>query len=221
MNVYFMRHGETDWNTVRRLQGRTDIPLNENGIKLAEQTSAAVHKTGITFDRIFTSPLCRAVKTAELMNLYSNAPIIKDDRIIEFCFGEGEGHTFEEIKTTDNFPHLKNWFLNPGAYTAQQGSESFDDFFGRIDSFLSSIREIEFKMNQESPEKASAYNILIVCHGGVVKGLAKQMLDWSVEDYDKVKIPNCGLNLVTLHNGIFNLEYTAKTFVPSNLPSYS
>ncbi|MCR5218453.1 histidine phosphatase family protein [Treponema sp.] len=209
MNVYFMRHGETDWNTIKRLQGRTDIPLNQNGIDLAAKTSKAVHESGIVFDKILTSPLIRAKKTAELMNVYSKAPLSEDSRIIEFCFGDGEGHTFEEIKTNDRFINLRNWFFAPENYHAEMGAESYEDFFGRLDDFLTTVRQLE----KELPaEKAENYNLLIVCHGGVVRGLLKQMLEWSVNDFAKTKIPNCGLNLCKLTNGIFSLEYTAKIF---------
>ena len=68
MKVYFMRHGETDWNIVKRLQGTTDIPLNENGISLAKISAENMKNAGIQFDEIFSSPLNRAVHTAEIIN---------------------------------------------------------------------------------------------------------------------------------------------------------
>ena len=213
MNVYFMRHGETDWNSIKRVQGHTDIPLNQNGISLAEKTSRAVHEAGIKFDLIYTSPLVRAKKTAEIMNLYSKTKIIEDKRIIEFCFGEGEGHTYEEIKTNDYFKNLRNWFLAPENYVAEKGAESYEEFFGRIDSFLETIRTIEKEgFADESGNESSVENVLIVCHGGVVRGLLKQMLGWSTADFAKTRIPNCGLNLCKLTDGEFAMEYTAKVF---------
>lgn len=209
MNVYFMRHGETDWNTIKRLQGRTDIPLNQNGIDLATKTSKAVHESGIVFNKIYTSPLIRAKKTAELMNVYSKAPLVEDSRIIEFCFGDGEGHTFEEIKTNERFISLRNWFFAPENYKAELGAESYEEFFGRIDDFLTTVRKLEAAL---SPQESENYNLLIVCHGGVVRGLLKQMLGWSVNDFAKTKIPNCGLNLCKLTEGSFSLVYSAKIF---------
>ena len=65
MVIYVIRHGETDWNTKHWLQGTTDIPLNRNGIEVAEITSEALK--GIPFDVIFSSPLKRAYQTAEIM----------------------------------------------------------------------------------------------------------------------------------------------------------
>ena len=67
MNLYIMRHGETDWNKLGKLQGSVDIPLNEFGIDLAEKTRDGFRKEGITFDKVFSSPYVRARKTAEIM----------------------------------------------------------------------------------------------------------------------------------------------------------
>ena len=55
MKLYFIRHGETDWNIIKRLQGATDIPLNENGEAIAKETSQKLQD--ISFDIVFTSPL--------------------------------------------------------------------------------------------------------------------------------------------------------------------
>ena len=58
MKVYIVRHGETDWNTEKRLQGRQDIPLNENGREVARKTAQGIRQ--ISFDAAFSSPLSRA-----------------------------------------------------------------------------------------------------------------------------------------------------------------
>lgn len=90
MKVYFMRHGETDWNIVKRLQGTTDIPLNENGISLAKISAENMKNAGIQFDEIFSSPLNRAVHTAEIINEKYSCTIKTDERIKEFNFGQAE-----------------------------------------------------------------------------------------------------------------------------------
>ncbi|MCC8104597.1 MAG: histidine phosphatase family protein [Clostridiales bacterium] len=66
MRLYIIRHGQTEWNSSYRLQGRTDVPLNENGRDLARKTGEGLTREGIYFDRIYTSPLSRARETAEL-----------------------------------------------------------------------------------------------------------------------------------------------------------
>ena len=62
MKLYIIRHGETEWNVKRRFQGRSDIPLNEEGRRLARITSEALRS--VPFTRIYTSPLKRAYETA-------------------------------------------------------------------------------------------------------------------------------------------------------------
>ena len=203
MNIYFMRHGETDWNRERRIQGSTDIPLNQNGINLAQKVSRRIHENGIYFDLIFTSQLIRARKTAEIMNQFSHSEIIVDTRIKEFLFGQAEGATYDDLRNDPKFGSLKNWFLDPQNYHAELGAESYEQFFGRIHSFLE---------EQIKPRESSCSDVLIVCHGGVVRGLLKVMLGWSVQRFAETKIPNCGLNLVELKNGDYNLIYTAREF---------
>ena len=78
MKLYIIRHGETEWNTVKRMQGQTDIPLNENGINLAKKVGKYMRK--IHFDYIIRSPLDRAKTTARLVTEYRDIPLITDKR---------------------------------------------------------------------------------------------------------------------------------------------
>ena len=86
MKLYLIRHGETDWNRVRRLQGQADIPLNEFGRSLAQKTAAGLKD--VPFDLCISSRLKRAYETAEIILDGREVPIITDDRIIEMAFGE-------------------------------------------------------------------------------------------------------------------------------------
>lgn len=78
-----MRHGKTDWNAKHKLQGRTDIPLNEEGIQMAEQ--AKEKYKDVNFDICYCSPLVRAKQTAEIVLEGRNIPIVYDDRLMEMC----------------------------------------------------------------------------------------------------------------------------------------
>ena len=88
MKIYIARHGQTDWNSQHKAQGRTDIPLNETGIKQAEALRDNIKN--IKFTAVYASPLKRAAKTAEVAtdNKYN---IIFDDRLVERSFGDYEG----------------------------------------------------------------------------------------------------------------------------------
>ena len=76
--IYVVRHGQTDWNLEGRFQGRIDIPLNEKGKSQAKKTKEKLE--GIKFDKVFSSPLKRALETAKII---TDEPIDIDDRIIE------------------------------------------------------------------------------------------------------------------------------------------
>ena len=87
--LYIMRHGKTEWNELHKLQGQTDIPLNENGRKMAREAGKRYRE--IRFDICYCSPLIRAKETAELVLEGRAVPIVTDDRLMEMCFGEYEG----------------------------------------------------------------------------------------------------------------------------------
>jgi broad specificity phosphatase PhoE len=89
-----LRHGVTDWNREGRFQGRTDIPLNDEGI--AQAHSAARRLQSVPFDHLICSPLIRAVKTAEIIAAASHKPITIDADLIECDFGGFEGKSIRE-----------------------------------------------------------------------------------------------------------------------------
>ena len=86
MVLYVVRHGETDWNKVKRVQGHTDIPLNEYGRHLARETAKGLKETRI--DLAITSPLIRAKETAQIILGTRQIPLLEDPRIKEIGFGE-------------------------------------------------------------------------------------------------------------------------------------
>ena len=85
--IYFIRHGQTDMNNRKVLQGRSDHPLNDAGIAQAQK--AAYELRHISFTKVYTSPLKRAIQTAEI--LAPNAHAVIDDRLIEMDYGPYEG----------------------------------------------------------------------------------------------------------------------------------
>jgi broad specificity phosphatase PhoE len=84
-----LRHGATDWNREGRFQGRTDNPLNADGLRQAHEAADMLRDTGIS--RIVASPLVRAARTAEIIADTIAVPLAIDDGIIEFDFGSFEG----------------------------------------------------------------------------------------------------------------------------------
>ena len=144
--IYITRHGQTDWNVQKKVMGRFDEPLNQNGLKQAEETRKKL--IDIDIDLIICSPLMRAKQTAEVINTNRNIPIIYDDRIIERDFGE-----FEGMETKDfDFQGYWNYYEN----MQFQSAENIQVFFQRVYNFLNDIIK-----------KYHGKNILLVAHGGV------------------------------------------------------
>jgi len=95
MIFYVLRHGQTDWNVQMRLQGSTDIPLNETGRTQAHVAAKILAGEGIT--RIIASPLSRALETARIVGAASGIEPVIDQRLIERNFGQFEGMTIDEV----------------------------------------------------------------------------------------------------------------------------
>lgn len=144
--IYLTRHGQTDWNVQKKVMGRCDEPLNETGLKQAEETRDNLMNTKI--DIILCSPLQRAKQTAEIINDARNIPIIYDDRLIERDFGEFEGMQTKDFDFDGYWDYYKNEKYNQ--------AENIQNFFERIYNFLNDIIE-----------KYQDMNVLIVAHGGV------------------------------------------------------
>ena len=145
--IYVTRHGQTNWNLEKKVMGRCDEPLNDNGKSQALETKNKLLDVGI--DLIICSPLLRTKQTAEIINGNRNIPVIYDDRIIERDFGEFEG------MQVDNFDFHGYW--NYYKNEQYQKAENIQVFFKRVYCFLENI-VINY----------SDKNIFIVAHVGVI-----------------------------------------------------
>lgn len=178
--LYIMRHGKTDWNAKNKLQGRTDIPLNEEGIKMAK--AAREEYKDINFDVCYCSPLTRAVQTAELVLENRDIPIIKDDRLIEMSFGIYEG--IENSFEIENCP-INVLFYEPQNYIEPvEGAESLQELYERTGNFLQEIVE---------PLLAQDKDVLIVGHGAMNSSIVCQVNEIPVEKFWSAGIKNCKL----------------------------
>lgn len=122
--IYLVRHGDTKYSPERRLAGRTDLPLTADGEANALKLAPRLAK--LSFDRVYTTPLVRARRTAELAGFGERATI--DPRLIEMAFGDYEGRTVQEIRAE-----------RPGyAYLADgcPNGETAADLGARVDSWL-------------------------------------------------------------------------------------
>ena len=196
MKLYIIRHGQTSWNKERKLQGRTDIPLNESGREVAELTKEGFKD--IPFDMAFTSPLKRARETAEIIMSGRNVPVINDERIIEVNFGSYEGCDFD---LPDEY--IQNFFSAPEKYFPINGMESMESIFERMNSFLQDLCQ-----NAELQDKT----ILISTHGAALSGLMTVIKGNPVDKYWAGGLhKNCGFSIVEIKDGVATILEEAIT----------
>lgn len=172
MRLLLTRHGQTDWNVLGKIQGKTDIELNETGIKQAMEVREKLINEKI--DVIISSPLKRAKKTAQIIAQNRDIPLIIDEAIEERCFGEFEGYTREEF----DFNEIWDYKLNK----QYEYAENIGDVFKRVEKFLEKIKE-DYK------EKT----VLLVTHGGVTVPI-RAILEGIPEEMEVLKgfgIGNC------------------------------
>ena len=129
MGLYFVRHGQTDWNVRGKLQGKSDIALNETGRLQAVETREKLKQ--VAMDAIYCSPLMRARETAEIINVLWELPIQCDDRLMERSFGDMEGALRKDVPFDDL------WAFSSASMFA--GGEDTAHFYERVESFLKEI----------------------------------------------------------------------------------
>ena len=164
MNIYLLRHGQTDWNLEGRIQGHTDIPLNPHGRMQIAQTIAGL--TGIcpNMDLILCSPLSRARESARIAAEKLNYPkdrIIEESLLIERCFGEAEGLTAAERE--EKYP---NYHYSDISYHFP-GMETFEDLINRARNVFKTI--VDTYKDKE--------NILAVSHGAILAAIITAVTD--------------------------------------------
>ena len=200
MKIYFVRHGETIWNKEKKIQGRSDIPLNEYGKELGMITAEALKD--IPFDVVYSSPLIRAKETAEILVKDRNLVIHEDNRLLEMSFGEGEGESLPEIHAHPEMK-LHNFIHNPGEYTPPAGGETFEELYDRCKNFMEEvILPAENKYN----------TMLIVGHGALIRGFIHNINNRPSKDFWIVTHKNCSVTIANCTNGKLSLLEEAKIF---------
>lgn len=172
MKIYYVRHGQTNWNQQNKMQGgNSDIPLNQTGEEQAKETKNKLEN--VDYDIVICSPMKRAIQTAEIINQEKNKEIIIDERIRERKLGKLEGNNVTE----ETEKKIWNYELN---YKIPEG-ENLHDFEKRILNFLTEIKQ-----------KYKNKKILIVAHGGVAKILKKQIYGMpESKNLSEIEMKNC------------------------------
>lgn len=205
MKIYIIRHGETDANKNGVLQGISNWPLNEDGIKLAEITGQ--NMKGIKFDACFSSPLDRARQTAELVlsNSGNKVDIQIDERIKELNMGiyEGKSISRENLEVPVIKILLFKWnALLSGRF---KGGESAWDCCKRTQDFLEELAKKDYEC------------VLVSTHGGALRAMLHKLYKNRLS-YWQGRVPyNCAVSIVEVKDGKMKLLESDKLYYDPSL----
>ncbi len=183
VNWYLVRHGETDWNRARRIQGQRDVPLNARGRR--QIGALAERLRGTRFSAVYASDLSRTVVSARLLIGESEPPITQAPELREFSYGEWEGLTVAEVEARDadrlsrRLDGLHEDFAGPGG-------ENTYDVLERVRRFCEATTQ----------RHAPGDSLLVVGHGGSLRALLVCLLDLPVEHFWRVRLDTAALSLV-------------------------
>ena len=168
--IVLWRHGQTDWNTINRFQGHSDIPLNNVGIFQAEH--AARELAALKPTKIISSDLQRTQQTAAALSAVTGIEIILDPRLRETYGGNWEGRTGEENRNLDgeNFTH----WLTGGDIPAGQIGESRSQVAARAVAAINEVLSVS-----SDPDET----IVFVTHGGTARCILGELLELPVDKW--------------------------------------
>lgn len=182
MRIIFTRHGQTDWNILGKVQGTTDIELNETGIQQAMELCDNLMKNNIHPEKVYSSTQKRARKTSEIIADTFQIPMETVHGLEEMNLGDFEGHTWDEIRRL--YPkEMEHWFTNK-RYIKTPNGESYQIVLERVFQALESILEKERKVGIEDKD------IVVVTHGAVIMSLLALHRDIRFEEAHNISIGN-------------------------------
>lgn len=182
MKIWITRHGQTVLNQTKKMQGRIDIPLNENGIDQARKVRSIIGD--IKFDAVYASSLDRAIETASIVGNVSRDQIIIDDRIIEADFGK-----YDEVPYSQMGPAMSLYWALPEVFRAPKTVETTKSMIERSHSFLKELEQKDYD------------NVLVVCHGGIIRCLKGYLEDKRRGYIWRPKPKNCEVRVYESVNG--------------------
>ena len=185
--IYIVRHGQTEQNLRKKMQGRSDFPLTELGREQASAVGDAFREAGIVFDQVYTSPLGRAVETAEL--IAGDVPIDVEEALIEMDYGPYEG-----IDLFDLPPEVEEFFKDFTNHPAPDGMEQLSSVVARAGELLERLKE-----------EAANRDILLSTHAIAMKGLLEYLTPESNGAYWSTYIGNCAVYVTECNGGAYTV----------------
>ena len=168
MVIYFARHGETDWNITRQIQGSTDVLLNEKGLRQAKELADKLVKEAYDIDCVYTSPLIRARETAKMA---ANALGVACKQVSEFAemdFGKWEGEIWANIEK--QYTKEYEYWNRHRRYSSPPGGECYNDVLKRV------FKALDFIIKQENG------NVLVISHSAIIMSLRCYLAELCIDD---------------------------------------
>lgn len=191
-----VRHGETHWNVASRIQGHADSPLTAAGE--AQAAAIAARLATERFDRLVSSDLGRALATARAIAARTGHAVVADARLRERNYGVAEGLTYGEIGV--HYPEVFSRVRDTDPDYVVPGGESRRQLFERVrDAFGSLAREHD------------GMRVVVVCHGGVLAALYRQVHAIPVGAPQAIPIPNASYNALVFESGAWTEQAWADT----------
>ncbi len=194
--ICLVRHGETEWNAARRIQGQIDIGLNETGLRQAEAAGCWLKTAGII--ALYSSDLKRAKTTAEALGVALGLVPQLVPEMRERRYGIFEGLTYAEAQA--RYPEGYAAFEGRNAHYNFENGESLVDMFARVTGKLKEIAAAH-----------PGQNVAVVLHGGVLDIINRFVRGNSLETPRDFLIPNAGLNWIAVGDGKWHLETWGET----------
>lgn len=154
--MYLVRHGETNWNVEKRLQGQTDIPLNQTGHLQAKEMGQKLAK--VSFSMAFSSDLLRAKRTAEIITIEKKMAVQTTEALRERSFGKLEGQSVNPVLLRRLYHSIGEYKKTLTKKQKKLGVETDEELIARLIPFL-----------RETSLAYAGKNVLIVSHGGVMR----------------------------------------------------
>ncbi len=190
--LHIIRHGQTNWNVERRIQGQTDSILTEVGVRQAQQ--AGEHLKTLNFDAAYTSSSVRARDTAAAILAHHNLQAVELDQLREIFLAHWEGRLYEEMHCEDGDNHNAFW-EDPSKFKVE-GAETFYDLQQRAVETLTQLAE-----------KHIGDTILVVSHGAYIKSFLSFIEGRHLKDFwQPPRMKNCCHSIVNFENGKFEIE---------------
>ncbi len=194
--ICMVRHGETEWNTERRIQGHIDIGLNNTGLRQAALAGKSLRDAGIA--AVYGSDLTRAWVTAQAIAAAVGLAPVAVPEMRERCYGIFEGLTYAEAKAR-----------HPEAYACFEARDT-DYGYGHGESLKALFARVSGKL----VEIAAAHpgqNVVVVSHGGVLDIVNRFVRGHPLETPRDFLIPNAGINWIAVVDGAWRLETWGET----------